>query len=149
MKDICKKLDAKILLFQSPSGFKATDENIDRMESFFNNIDRDNLILAWECRGSWLKNPKLVKRICKKFEIIHCVDPFRNEPLYFGKEKIAYFRLHGFGLISMYNYNFSMTELKQLKEKIENMKKLKEVYVMFNNSNCYANALQFQKIIEK
>jgi uncharacterized protein YecE (DUF72 family) len=149
MKDICKKLDSKILLFQSPAGFKATDENIGRMESFFENIDRENLILTWECRGNWLKNPKLVRKICKKFELVHCVDPFRNEPLYFGKKKIAYFRLHGFGLISMYHYNFSMNELKELKEKIDKLKKLKEIFVFFNNSNMYQNAVQFMKLLKK
>jgi uncharacterized protein YecE (DUF72 family) len=149
MKDICKNLDAEVLLFQSPAGFKATDENVARIESFFENIDRGNLILTWECRGSWLENPGLVKKICKKFDIIHCVDPFRNEPLYFGKNKIAYFRLHGFGLLSMYHYNFSTNELNQLKEKVEKLKKLKEIFVFFNNSECYLNAIQFMKLLEK
>lgn len=150
MKDVCKKLNSNVLLFQSPASFKATDENIRRMENFFENIDREDLILTWECRGDWLKNPRLIKNICKKFNLTHCVDLFRNEPLWFGKRKIAYFRLHGFGLISMYNYNFSENELKQLKEKIDKLnKKLKIIYVFFNNSECYKNGLQFIKILEK
>lgn len=150
MKDICKKLDAKVLLFQSPASFRATEENIKRMTGFFGNIDKDDLIFVWEPRGDWHKNPNLIKQICKEFELVECVDPFRNDSVYFGKAKISYFRLHGFGLISMYSYNFNIKELEDLKEKIEKMKKkVKDFYVMFNNSNCYKNALQFMKLIEK
>lgn len=150
MKDICKALDAKILLLQSPAGFKATDTNINRMESFFEDIDRGDLILTWEPRGDWQKNPKLIKQVCKRFNLIECVDPLRNEPLYFGKRKIAYFRLHGFGIFSMYHYNFSKDELNKVLGICKNLrKKVKDTYVFFNNSECYSNALQFMKLIEK
>jgi uncharacterized protein YecE (DUF72 family) len=150
MKTICKTLNAKILLMQSPSSFKPTDENIERLEDFFENIDRSDLLIAWESRGDWRKQPKLVGKICKKFDLIDCVDILRNEPVWFGKKKVGYFRLHGFGLISMYSYNFSQRELEQVKEKIRKLgKKIKTAYVMFNNANCYQNALQFMKLIEK
>ncbi|MEM5766450.1 MAG: DUF72 domain-containing protein [Candidatus Aenigmatarchaeota archaeon] len=150
MKEICKALKARILLFQSPASFKASEENIKRMEDFFKLIKRENLILAWEPRGEWHKNPELIKKICKKFDLVECVDPFRNEPIYFGKDKITYFRLHGFGLISMYNYNFSEKELVELKEKVEQAeKKAKEIWVMFNNSMMYKNALEFIKLIKE
>lgn len=69
--------------------------------------------------------------------------PFRSEPLYFGKKKIAYFRLHGFGSTSMYNYSFSLNELKSLKKKIEKLDDVERVYVMFNNSDSFENATQF------
>ncbi|MHA1742735.1 MAG: DUF72 domain-containing protein [Candidatus Heimdallarchaeota archaeon] len=149
MEKICKKLGARVLLFQSPASFKPTDENVERMREFFENIDRKNLVLVWECRGEWLKKPKLVKKTCRQFELVHCVDPFRNEPVYFGKNKIAYFRLHGFGLVSMYRYNFNREELMELKGKCKKMKKIKDIYCFFNNTNCYLNALQFLEIVEK
>jgi len=150
MKDVCEKLNASILLFQSPSSFKPSNDNIKRMDDFFKKIKRGKLILTWEPRGEWHKNPKLIKKVCKKYELVECVDPFRNDPLYFGKKKIAYFRLHGFGLISMYRYNFSRNELNQLKERIEGLKKkVKDFYVMFNNMTMYKNALEFSKILEK
>jgi uncharacterized protein YecE (DUF72 family) len=150
MKEICKALKARILLFQSPSSFKPSEENIKRMEEFFNKIKREKLILTWEPRGEWQKKPELIKKICKKFDLIECVDPFRNEPVYFGKEKIAYFRLHGFGLISMYNYNFSKHELEELKEKVKTLeKKVEEVWVMFNNTMMYKNALEFSNILKE
>jgi uncharacterized protein YecE (DUF72 family) len=150
MKEICMALKAKILLFQSPSSFKPSDENIKRMEEFFGKIKREKLILAWEPRGEWHKKPELIKKVCKKFDLVECVDPFRNEALYFGKEKIAYFRLHGFGLISMYNYNFSKKELEELKEKVKSLEEeLEEVWVMFNNSMMYKNALEFSNLLKE
>ncbi|MEM5853523.1 MAG: DUF72 domain-containing protein [Candidatus Aenigmatarchaeota archaeon] len=149
MKEICKVLGAKILLFQSPASFKPSDENVRRMEEFFEKIEREKLILVWEPRGEWHKKPELIKKICKKFDLVECVDPFRNEPLYFGKEKIAYFRLHGFGLRSIYNYNFSKRELEQLKEKVLRLEKsTEEIWVMFNNVMMYKNALEFLEIIK-
>jgi uncharacterized protein YecE (DUF72 family) len=148
MKEVCKKLDASVLLLQCPAGFKATKENIRSFQNFLKNIDRGDLVLTWEPRGkSW--TPEIVKEICEKFNLVHCVDPFRNEPLWFGKREIAYFRLHGFGKPSMYNYNFSVEELKQLKEKINALKKIKDFWVFFNNVEMYQNALQFIKILEK
>ncbi|MEM5829658.1 MAG: DUF72 domain-containing protein [Candidatus Aenigmatarchaeota archaeon] len=149
MKEICKALRARILLFQSPASFKPSKENVKRMEEFFKSIKREKLTLTWEPRGEWYEKPDLIKKICKKFELIECVDPFRNEPLYFGKEKIAYFRLHGFGLLSMYNYNFSKKELEELKEKIKQFEKeCEEIWVMFNNSMMYKNALEFMNLIK-
>jgi len=148
MKDICKALDAKLLLLQSPASFKPSKENIKRMEEFFNGIKRGRLRLTWEPRGEWHEKPELIKAVCKKFNLIECVDPFRNEPLHFGRSKTAYFRLHGFGLVSMYNYNFSKGELEELKERV-NALKAKEIYVMFNNSMMYENALSFEKIMKE
>ena len=78
--------------------------------------------------------------ICQEFDIIHCVDPFKNES-YYGMPK--YYRLHG---ITGYNYDYSMDELKKLYE----ICKLNEnVYCMFNNTKMLKNALEFKKIIEK
>ncbi|MEM5801941.1 MAG: DUF72 domain-containing protein [Candidatus Aenigmatarchaeota archaeon] len=148
MKDICKALGAKILLLQSPNSFKATEENIKRMKNFFDNINREDLIIAWEPRGDWHKKPEILKEVCKDFEVVECVDPFRNNSLYFGKKKIGYFRMHGFGVISMYSYNFSKSELGELKNKMKVLlKKLKLQYYFFNNSAMYQNALEFMKMI--
>ncbi|MEM5836753.1 MAG: DUF72 domain-containing protein [Candidatus Aenigmatarchaeota archaeon] len=150
MKEICKVLRAKILLFQSPASFKPEEENLKRMEEFFRAIKREKLILVWEPRGKWHEEPELLKKVCKKFDLIECVDPFRNEPLHFGKEKIAYFRLHGFGSTSIYNYDFSKKELEELKEKVFGLEKeVEEVWVMFNNTMMYKNALEFMNLIKE
>lgn len=146
MKKICKSLDAKILLLQTPSTWQATEANIKKFELFFKRIERDDLLLAWEPRAnSWFQDPDIIKKVCKRFDLIHCVDPFRAEPQWFGKSKIAYFRLHGFGWPTMYFYDFSQKELKHLKQKIMALN-VRHAYVMFNNSFCYENGMAFQKM---
>jgi uncharacterized protein YecE (DUF72 family) len=50
----------------------------------------------------------------------------------------------------MYNYNFSKHELEELKEKIKTLeKKVEEVWVMFNNSMMYKNALEFSNMVKE
>lgn len=148
MKEICKNLKSKIMLFQTPASFKACKENLKRMEEFFEVIKRNGIKLIWEPRGEWLEDVELLKKTCKKFELVECVDIFRNEPVYFGKEKIAYFRLHGFGVKNIYNYNFSKQELEELKDKVKSIEeKVNEVWVMFNNTMMYKNALDFMKLM--
>src|SRR6185369_4866537 len=46
-------LRAKTILFQCPSSFKQTPENIASMENFLSSIDRQDLNLCWQPRGDW------------------------------------------------------------------------------------------------
>jgi uncharacterized protein YecE (DUF72 family) len=148
MKRICKALNARILLFQSPASFKPTNENVKKMREFFENIQRNDLILVWEPRGDWHKNPNLIEETCKEFELVECVDPFANQPVYFRKERIAYFRLHGKPPgKQMYKYDYKKQDLKKLKSFIEELPKLRETYVMFNNIFMYKNALEFMQLL--
>ncbi len=148
MKEICKALNAKILLLQSPAGFAPSAENKKALASFVKKINRGNLVLAWEPRGKWWSDPSEIKELCKKSNLVNCVDPLRNDPQWFGSAGIAYFRLHGFGKPSVYVYDFSKRELEEIKQKtLEAAKKCREVYVLFNNSECYLNALEFMKMI--
>lgn len=144
MADICKALCSKLLLFQSPAGFLPSDKNIQNMRKFFKRIKKDNIILVWEPRGKWYDETSKIIDICKGFNLIHCVDPLRDEPLYFGSKKIAYFRLHGFGIPTMYNYTFSQEELKSVKEKIDGLKnRINTCYIFFNNATCYNDGMRF------
>lgn len=144
MKEICKALNARIMLMQTPASFSPTNDNIKAMKDFFKNIERDDIIIALELRGKWLEKPKIIKSLCKELDIINCVDPLRNEPQYFGKANIAYLRLHGFGKPLMYNYTFSDEELEKVKEIILSLK-CKECYVLFNNFTMYDDALRFSE----
>ncbi len=147
MVEICRRLNSRILLFQTPSSFRASDEDVKRMKEFFEDVDRSDLTFVWEMRGDWHQNRQLTEEVCRRFKLVPCVDPFRNEPLNFGEE-LAYFRLHGLGTESMYKYNFSIDELKWLKAKIGALNgKVKKVYVMFNNSECYTNAIEYMKLV--
>jgi uncharacterized protein YecE (DUF72 family) len=143
MLEIAKKLRAKVLLLQSPSSFKPTEENLQKAGKFFNKIKRNDFILVWEVR--WAENwtEDIVKRLFGKFCINQCVDPLRQEV--FHAENVIYWRLHGFGH-PMYNYDFSDEELKKIAEKVSREKK--PHYVLFNNAGCYADALKFKKMIK-
>jgi uncharacterized protein YecE (DUF72 family) len=127
-------LKAKVIVFQCPASFKQEKENIKNMEKFFKKIHRKNYIFCWEPRGIW--DDRLVKGICKELDLVHCVDPFKNKPL-FGK--INYFRLHG---ITSYNYHYTKDDLKTLKEIID--RDSKTTYVMFNNIYMFDDALNFK-----
>lgn len=147
-KEICKALKAELLLFQSPAGFKASDENINRMSRFFKKVKKEGLVFVWEPRGDWYDEPDKILNLCKEFNIIHCVDPFRNETVFFGKEGLTYFRLHGFGSPSMYNYQFSKEELNTLLKKCKDLEnKTSVIYVLFNNAACYEDGIKFREML--
>jgi uncharacterized protein YecE (DUF72 family) len=140
-----KILNAKVVLIQTPTRFKDTTESLKNAEKFFKRII-GKIQIAFEPRGWSAEN---VNRICKKFDLIHCVDPFKEDSRYFGKEKIAYFRLHGSyegGRIN-YKHKYSTKELKELKNKIKNLK-AKEVFILFNNIYMLKDALKFKELIQ-
>jgi uncharacterized protein YecE (DUF72 family) len=147
VREICKALKTQLVLFQSPASFRPVEASLKAMRSFFQKIDRSNLVCVWEPRGRWYDDPTVIAGLCEECGLVHCVDPFRNDPLVFGAKKIAYLRLHGFGRPSMYQYDFSVEELKRLKAVEGSLtRSLSHVYVFFNNTYCYENALEFSGV---
>jgi uncharacterized protein YecE (DUF72 family) len=144
--EICKTLKSPVCLIQLPASFKESEENIKNAEKFFSKIERNNVGIALELRG-WSKEG--FEKICKKFDLISCVDPFASEPVYFSKKKIAYFRLHGSPPgKEMYKYKYTEKDLKELKEKIEKLE-VKETYVLFNNIFMKEDAKKFSQLLGK
>ncbi|MEX2719932.1 MAG: DUF72 domain-containing protein [Candidatus Wukongarchaeota archaeon] len=143
-KEICSILQAKICVIQTPPSFKFSEENLKNIQNFLKNIDRGNLILAWEPRGDWNQNQKTIKELCKNFDLIHVVDLPKRNPL--SEHKIAYIRLHGLGKQEInYRYKYTEKDLKQLLTKtLEEAGH--EVYVFFNNINMGEDAQKFKKI---
>lgn len=129
-------LKAKTILFQCPSSFKQTAENIARMEKFFCSIDRQDLDLYWEPRGEW--DAGIVRSICEGLELGHVVDPFIGETVTPDK---YYFRLHG---RSGWRYQYELGELKEL---ATSLVKFERGYVFFNNSKMTEDALKFCKLL--
>ncbi len=147
LREICEALQARVLLFQSPASFRPTEESIRAMRSFFKAIDRRGIICAWEPRGRWYDNTALITEVCGECRLVHCVDPLRNQPLFFGEEKLAYFRLHGFGKPSMYRYEFSGEELNRVAAHVQSLSQsLRELYLFFNNVSCYKNGREMRRI---
>ena len=126
--------------------YKIPPYYINNAENFFSKIERNGISIALELRG-WSR--KGFKDICKKFDLIACVDLLKDEPLYFSKKKIAYFRLHGSYENERINYKhkYAEKELKELKNKVESLK-VKEVFVMFNNVYMLEDSLKFKKLIQ-
>jgi len=145
--DIASALRARIVLFQSPASFGPTKENIDRMNAFFQKHSTKEILFVWEPRGHWWDNPVTIREVCERLNLISCVDPLRHETVWAGPARVAYYRLHGFGKPSMYQYNFSADELRTVANIVKAHRG--ESYIIFNNSYCYENALQFSKLIDR
>ena len=126
-------LKAKIIVFQCPASFKPDEKNIDNLKRFFKRINRKDFKFVWEPRGKWPE--PVIKRLCKDLNLIHCVDPFKDKAVY---GDIGYFRLHGIG---GYRYKYSDSDLKRLKNFCIGKK---VIYVMFNNTNMWEDAIRFK-----
>ncbi len=145
-RKVAKRLDSKIILLQCPASWTPSETNIRNFKGFLKKVRYE--LIAWEPRGKWWDKLDLVKEICSEFNLIHCVDPLRIHPQYFSRKNIAYFRLHGFGKPSMYNYSFNREELYKIKKILISLKK-KRNYVFFNNATMYEDALKFIRGIKK
>ncbi|MBI4241775.1 MAG: DUF72 domain-containing protein [Candidatus Rokubacteria bacterium] len=128
-------LRSKVVLFQCPASFTPTPQHIRNLTAFLEAAERGGLAFAWEPRGEW--SDAEVKGLCKRLDLIHCVDPFQRRPLW-GEP--AYFRLHGTG---GYHYTYSDPELRELSALLG---PLKEAYVLFNNTAMFADALRFLEL---
>ncbi len=142
VKAVAKELEAKVILFQTPSSFKPTPENVERVRAFFSSIDREGFTLAWEVR--WEKDwpEEVVKSLFAELDLVHVVDPLRQRSYW----KPLYYRLHGFGR-PMYNYRFSREELRRAKEVVEEQNP--NAYVVFNNYYMYEDALAFLSLLKE
>jgi len=148
MKQICKTLNSKILLIQTPGSFRP-DRLVDA-EKFFREVNRGDLVLVWETRGPDWETPetyKLLGKVLERLDVTHVTDPFRIMPAYTGE--IAYLRLHGLGE-RMYYYQYSDMELQKLRELITPYEKGgREVYVLFNNLSMFEDGVRFTEYLSK
>lgn len=134
--EAARALQATAVVFQCPASFRPEQENVDNLRRFFSSAERDGLIFCWEPRGNWPK--ELVRELCAELDLVHCVDPFKDEPLY---GLVRYFRLHGIG---GYRYRYSDEELGRL---LQWCKPDKTNYVLFNNTNMLEDARRFAELV--
>jgi uncharacterized protein YecE (DUF72 family) len=139
MKRICKLLDSRVLLFQTPASFRP--DRLSYAERYLTEINRDSLILVWETRGpAWMteETREKMSRVLKNLNVAHVTDPLRMLPAYAGE--VAYFRLHGLGK-SMYCYQYRNADLSKLAEILHSFeRRAREVYVLFNNLAMFDDA---------
>lgn len=130
-------LGARIIVFQCPASFTPTPGHLANMRGFFSAIDRGELLFAWEPRGPW--PAEVVRELCQELALIHCVDPFQDEPV---SGALTYFRLHGRG---DYHYRYTDEELALLAEKVK--ARGVPAYVLFNNVFMFDDARRFGDIV--
>jgi len=140
---VAKTLHSTKMLFQTPASFGYSKANLDRAKDFFSTIEGYDII--WEPRGDWLiSGINGLSEYCADNGVVLCTDPLRIAPDF--SQKFYYYRLHGFGKGMMYSYKFSDEELKKVAEIVKKRKETK-VYIMFNNSYMYDDALRLKSIL--
>lgn len=145
--EVGERLGAEVCVVQCPPNFRYTEENVRNLRKFFKEVER-RFSIAWEPRGDWGEHPEAIRKLCGELDLIHCVDPFRQESLHFSGGT-AYFRLHGLGKPSVYRYRFSDRELEELRGKAEGLGEgVRRAYFMFNNVYMLEDALRFLKLLK-
>ncbi len=137
---VARALKPLAIVFQCPASFQPTSENRAHLRQFFQEIEREGMILAWEPRGNWPAEDVL--SLCRDLELVHCVDPFQGQSVW---GQAVYWRLHGRG---NYRYRYTNEELLQLaswgQQALAQGKN--PVIVMFNNTNMWEDALRFLRL---
>ena len=134
IREIAAALQAKNVVFQCPASFRPTAQSQRNLRAFFQKIDRGPFGLIWEPRGEWPEQE--IRGLCQELNLIHGVDPFKQEPQSGG---VRYFRLHG---VTGYRYRFSGPDLESLRNKCRGI-----TYCLFNNAGMWADALAFRDLI--
>ncbi|MFB6266835.1 MAG: DUF72 domain-containing protein [Halodesulfurarchaeum sp.] len=133
-------LAASIVVLQTPPGFDATEAHAADMRELLGTIDRGDLELAWEPRGTWHDNHDWVGELCDDLDLIHVVDIFRDEPV--SDHEIAYVRLHGRNEDRYdYDYDYDEAEIDELAGRLRALDSdHADVYCLFNNYEMHSNA---------
>ncbi|MBC7321042.1 DUF72 domain-containing protein [bacterium] len=143
--EFSKLLGAPILLFQLPSTFPK--KNMDDLVRILGGFGNTDIKFALEAR-----NLDIYEReeLAKLTNTIPVIDPFTVLDTNFRPSPIFdtfYFRLHGVppGKV-MYRYDYTDSDLGQLLFYLEPIKGY-NVYVLFNNTEMYKNALRFKEMV--
>ena len=146
--EVCKAMNAKVCVVQTPASFNYSPEHRRNVEKFFSEIERDDVLIGWEPRGDWRERLDEVKKLCDELDLIHIVDPFRCKSV--SKHPIKYFRLHGIGGKEVnYRYRYSDDDLKKLALSLKKLSRegVKEIYVLFNNISMAEDARRLVEIL--
>lgn len=134
-------LSATAMLFQCPASFTPASENVERMRSFFERIQRPTARLLWEPRGPlWIAQRQLALALCKDLHLVHVVDPFVTAP---DPGHCVYWRLHGPGSPRA---SYDKAELDRLHRMLRDARSPETAYVLFNNLPRVDDAKRFAAI---
>jgi uncharacterized protein YecE (DUF72 family) len=139
--DCAAILRATAILLQCPASFRPTEENIDRLRSFFSTVERPSDVrILWEPRGPWPADS--VAMLCDDLGLVHVVDPFVSNTV---TPEQTYFRLHG---ITGARHVYSDAELKRLADLLP-AGEGRPAYVLFNNLPRVEDARRFRTILSR
>src|SRR3954447_20055894 len=134
-------LRATAILLQCPASFRPTDDNFDRLRSFFGVVEQPSDIrILWEPRGAWPAD--VVATLCRELELVHVVDPFVSTTV---TPEQTYFRLHG---IAGARHVYLDAELSQLAEMLPAAPSYPP-YVLFNNLPRVEDARRFRRLLAR
>ena len=136
--EVARALGARTVVFQCPPRFTPTEEHVTWLRQFFAGVPRDGFLLAWEPRGEWPRG--LVAGLCMELDLVHVVDPLREDTLSKG---MRYFRLHG---LTGYRYLHTEEDLKGI---AQHLAPDAPNYVLFNNLFMGEDAKRFQALLQQ
>jgi uncharacterized protein YecE (DUF72 family) len=130
-------LRATAVLLQCPRTFRPSEENLERMRTFFTTVERPaGVRMLWEPRGDW--PPGVVGELCRELDLVHVVDPFVAAT---QTPEQAYFRLHG---TTGARHVYSDAELDALVALLPTGPVTAPPYVLFNNLPRVGDARRFR-----
>jgi uncharacterized protein YecE (DUF72 family) len=136
-------LRSPVILLQAPPSFKETPEHEANLGAFLSEIHRGDVRIALELRASWDREG--LADLCRKFDLIHCVDPFRETPVTCPP---FYLRLHGSPPGGrMYAYRYTGEDLRWLRDRIGAWGAEEETYCLFNNLSMWEDARAFRDLL--
>ena len=141
--ECAKVLSATAMLFQSPASFGPELENVRRMSSFFERIERPRARLLWEPRGAaWVARRDLALSLSRDLDVVYVVDPFVTRP---PPGRAVYWRLHGIGGA---RHSYTDEQLQELHHMLLEVEPSGPAYVMFNNLPRVGDAKRFLRILK-
>jgi uncharacterized protein YecE (DUF72 family) len=139
------KLGCNKIVIQLPPRLEWGIENKDDIMKTLDEFLKKGLIIIVEPRNNtWLTTE--VRNYFRHNNIVHCVDPFKNNP--FNTGSISYFRLHGRDGYK-YSYKYTDKDLEELSDIVINISRRRDCYVMFNNKFMYEDAKRFRKLLQE
>lgn len=123
-------------LFQMPSTFKFSQENIDRLRTFKNNADlKDEAVIEFR-DSSWWSKDSIIELNKLKLSMCSVDAPLLPRQI-LNLNNIIYLRLHG--TKSWYNYVYSEKELKKIIDKFQRKSGLKKAIYLNNDHGMLPN----------
>ncbi len=130
--ECARVLRATAVLLQCPRSFRPTTDNVDRMRTFLQDVERPGTRLLWEPRGDW--PTPLLAELCHDLDLVHVVDPMQTETV---TPERTYYRLHG---TSGMRHVHTDDELRRLRDLVATRP---SAYVLFNNVARVVDAQRF------